>query len=311
MARGRTAGRDRSRDDMSHALKLANLGTYGDADYDEQAIARALYKTSAKAQSIREKSPEQAWTYCERTAHKAIERARTVPPALDKGAAILRVMILRDVADSLPWGRRVSARRTLEGAFLTGTMAGLDFGLAHRTWAERTGQSREGRIKRNVPLLEGLGWFSYAGKDPGGANRYRLLLPDGLSVPRGAPEVSTWDELPLNHDAFRPKALGDAGWYVLHLAPGVQDREEIAARSGLRPSLVQEVLDQVAGGPLVPQLDRIARERGTAGALERDKEQHRTERETREREHVERREAGSEWIAWRRFLSRSEAPVQV
>ena len=57
----------------------------------------------------------------------------------------------------------------------------------------------------------------------------------------------------LAHDAFRAEALGNLGWYA--------------------------VATELRGQDVVDLLDRLAVEFGTAGASQRDRRQHRMERE--------------------------------
>jgi hypothetical protein len=261
--------RDRSREDMSWALTLANQGR------DEYAIAQALKRRSEKYVAMfNERGRDVADAYAERTARNAVEFQRANPKILDRNAGMLRIVELREAADRLDWSAEPGARRALEAAFLVALRVGsVRFGLSIREHALVAGQSFQ-QIRTTRTRLDALGWLRRNRKDKNGRTS-RFTLTRGSIPPthsnhvggntfthrglrcecvaplrvdvrmlRVTPQPAPFalQNRALAHDAFRDR---DWFWYLLH-------RHNVPMDAAL--------------------LDEWARIRGTAGALTADRE---------------------------------------
>jgi hypothetical protein len=241
------------------------------------------------------------------------------PPIHDPNEANIKIAEIRRAADSLPWlvyaGPRT--RRTLEGAFVVAErIRGLAFGLALREWAELTGQEW-GIIRRERDRLLDLGWLHRNPCDrPGRTARLSIRRPRHIQYTPHIPSLGGISECAagaaavLRHDAWRPEALGEKGWYVFQICArsALQTLESLATRTGSDPEdlahLLYELedigllhLDDVGVRVDVERravrqlLDAVAARFGTDGALAQDLVRHEQEREAfRERGYVNVRE---------------------
>jgi hypothetical protein len=190
----------------------------------------------------------------------------------------------------------------LEAAFLIAAELGsLNFSFALRHWSEVAGQGFE-VIRANRDLLRDLGWLHRNPNDRlGRTARYRLRVPPTVkrgntshihSHPGryecGNPEDRAW----LAHDAWRPGALGDLGWYVLWTVRRPMHASELSIRTGLSEELLADLVPSlesvgliVTTGDLVARatdilsaLDQVAAGAGTQGQADADRSRHQEER---------------------------------
>jgi hypothetical protein len=291
---GRLKRRDTSADDMSYAVSLANQGR------PHEVILRALTAKpsgkrdpgSLKYQRILEtKGKATADAYAERTVQAAAKFVKANPPIRDRNAALVRLGEIQNAAESLPWCVYAGpgVRRSLEATFVVAERVGsIKFGLALREWAQVSGQDFE-TVRANRNPLVSLGWLvRNEGDRPGRTSRFTLRKPSHIQLTPGDMNVEdigsrAW----LTHDAFRPQAFGDIGWYLLaKIARAPILNVELAAATGIsrqawsdylapleRAGLVL-VSDQggvgLPRGDLIPLLDAAAVHFGTAGAADRD-----------------------------------------
>lgn len=284
---------------MSWAVSLANRR------YSVEQIHRALAAKpsgrrdpgSIKYQRLLDtKGLDAAEAYAWRTARKALDFVRVNPKILDPAEGTLAVLAIGSLAGALPWGLYGGSgpRRALEAAFVIGERVGsVCFGLALRQWAEISGQTLES-VRKNRDVLLSLGWLSKLASDTRHAtDRFRLRRPSHIRsrgrFECGNPADRGW----LAHDAFRPGALGDDGWYVMTLLATAASARELTIASGMDPDDLEallaklerlDLIDTDEGGILrraddLPQrLDLAAATLGSAGSADRDRERHAAER---------------------------------
>ena len=282
--------RDYSREDISYALSLVRLG------YTPDHVRRALTaKPSGRRDPgsvkymrlLESRGKDTADAYMTRTVDKAFSYAAENAAIKDRNDAILRLLELEAAANALPWAIYAGAgvRRTLEAAFAVGDRTGgVRFGLALRAWAETAGQSFE-TIRTNRDMLVRLGWLRRNPNDrPGRTGRYTISRPSHIQHTGienvGDATTRTW----LAHDAFRPDALGDYGWYVLATLRGETDLGRLSAVTGfgddglmdiatrLRTFGLVEITDTtiMPGTEMLTRLEDAARKLGTLGDADRD-----------------------------------------
>lgn len=291
--------RDASADDMAYAVRLANRA------FSAEQIFRAL---SAKPSGRREpgslkyqrlldgRGRDRADAYAWTTAEKAIAFVQANPAITDRPSALVKLLELEAVAGALPWAvyGGASARRALEAAFVVAErVGGLSFGLSVREHAELTGHDFE-RIRVDRRVLTDLGWLR---RDPsdrlGRTSRFSLRRGFHIHSHQGDLNVGT-DREWLAHDGFRDRALGDLGWLVLSLLAAPVSTHALALRTGLDQTALEDVCSKLERAGLmrivdddlihrandvVSALDHAARDLGTIGAGDADRERHRVDRE--------------------------------
>jgi hypothetical protein len=293
---------DYSRQDMSYAVRLANRG------YDTTMIFRALAaKPSGKRDPgslkyqriLDERGRDAADEYARCTAEKALGFVKANPPIKDRASALVGIAEVAEAAEALPWAVYAGpgARQALEAAFVVAEgVGGLSFGLSLRQWAEVAGQPmRATRTHRD--LLTELEWFQRnPGDRLGRTARYRLRLPRHIHSQERSECAGLGERAWLAHDAFRPEALGDMGWYVLSrlsIFRATADLRIVSVQTGLGLEELRELVDVFerenltyreddfvrCADDLVPRLDAVATRYHTAGRGEEDRELHRFERE--------------------------------
>ena len=289
---------DYSRVDMSYAVRLANRA------YDADMIFRALAQKpsgrrepgSVKYQRLLDsRGRDAADAYARRTAEKAIVFVASNPRIVDRTDAFVRLTEIKALADAMPWGLYAGpgARRALEGAFCVAErMGGLSFGLSLREWAEICGQETR-TTRTNRDRLVDLGWLQRNTDDRlGRTARFRLRAPAHIHSNGRYECADSGGRAWLGHDAFRPEALGDLGWYLLSLTESRRPLRELSIRAGIDPAELEDILGVMVHADLVvgveqvarvadpiPFLDVVATRRGTLGRAEADRAQHQRERE--------------------------------
>lgn len=279
--------RDTSRDDMTYAVRLANR------DYQVGDIARALSAKpsgrrqpgSVKYQRIFDtKGKDAADAYAQRTAAAAIDFVRRSPMIRDRNEALIRLLEIEAAAVALPWGVYAGpdVRRALEAVFVVADRVGsIRIGLSLREWAEVAGQGFEAVRKHRDALAE-LGWLR---RDPddklGRTGRYTVRRPRHIQPTRGMNVGTAADRTWLAHDAFRPAALGDLGWYLLTATSSAGSPAELAVRTGLSDEVLADRLavlerndlislrangDVQSATDILPALNALAQSCGSAGA---------------------------------------------
>jgi len=263
-----------------------------------------------------------------RVTKAALDRAEAHPSELWRYEVPHRVVKYRCYADARPWPGRSGARdrRALEAAYLTALMArSTTFGLAARTWGERAGMDKESANRASKSLETTHRAIRRATKGaPNIAARYRVRSAKRTSAtveqpPLGGPTVALrdilfvgvhlldptgTDRILLAHDAFRPAALGDAGWLITRSLSSHQAISplELSKRTGVSAKRTDELLTTLgrygaatrdgqsytrAFDPLLfDALDRIAMDAGTLGDLERDRAKHQRQRAERDTQKV-------------------------
>jgi hypothetical protein len=300
---------DYSSQDMSFAVRLANQGR-GVAQ-----IERALSKIPKSGRPpisvkyvrlVNEKGLDTANAYARLTAEKAVTWVKENPRVSDRASGLVRLGELQALADGLPWALYggVRARRLLEGAYVTAErLDSLRFGLALRQWSEQTGVEFDA-VRKGRKMLTDLGWLQRNPRDRNGrTSRFLLSRPrhiqplpatftsHGMRCECGdSGDAKCW----LPHDAFRPRALSDAGWYALASmsVEGVTLRELELQTGIVGDELVGLVVSMdrfgvvefdgsvVRRGPdLVAGLDAIAAHHGTEGMLAAERAQYDEERQ--------------------------------
>ena len=287
--------------DMSWALKQANQGR------DAKQIARSLSEPPARKRPagstqyqriLRARGQDAAVQYATRTAEKAVAFVREHPKITDHAGAAMALVHIEAAADSLPWlpycGPK--ARRALEAAFVVASRAGrVRIGLALREWAEIAGLDFDTIVtQRNV--LQRAGWLHRDQNDvPGRTSRFTLRKPSHIL---SCQEIGMWDTADrawLSRDAFREDALGSVGWLILRGVSAVpESRCLLQTKIGLDPDELWRYLlaFEKAGvctvgddsirrttDDLIPLLDKIAMEYGTAGELVRMQWKHKGDRQ--------------------------------
>jgi len=271
---------------LSVALRLANR------PFSREQIVRALLREDQVLELQRTAGPEEARAFAEATADKAIAYVAERPAARDRSALIAEIALKRETADAVPWPGRSGPtdRRVLEGAYIAAFHAkSTTFGLSARTWALAVGLPWHTVLGARDRLIErgALRVVSAAGRLAGRAARYRLrsldvAFPSSSSTPIEELPVRDHD-IPPNHDAFRPKALGSDGWFILRcLAHEIGARASVLAGvTGMDRRRVYRVLSEFEEVGLarrtpdgwttvadpIPVLDAAAVRFGTAGAL--------------------------------------------
>ena len=175
-------------------------------------------------------------SYAKRTAENAIAFVQANPPIKDRTDAMIRILELEALADSLPWMIYAGpcARRALEGAFTVAErVGGVSFGLSLREHAELVGQPlRVLRGHRDALLV--LGWLSRnPGDRPGLTSRISLRTPTHIQsrvISECAYSVGPHRGALLAHDAL---AEWDCGWYLLHVVGVGSSERELAVRAGI------------------------------------------------------------------------------
>jgi hypothetical protein len=292
-------GRDYSREDMSQAVKLANRG------YDVTMIFRALAAKpsgrrdpgSVKYQRVLdERGRDAADAYARQTAERAVEFVASHPAITDRPSAFLRLVEIQGIAGGLPWAVYAGAgvRRALEGTFIIGErIGGLSFGLALREWSEIAGQDERATREHRDALVR-LGWLRRNPNDRAGrTGRYALRVPTHIHSHGRSECADSAGRAWMAHDAFRPTALGDLGWYVLASLSAPRSLGDLSLRTGLDPDELRDLawrLDGIGAVSLVDdgvlvrspdlagRLDAFASSAGTSGSLEADVERHARER---------------------------------
>jgi hypothetical protein len=301
---------DHSRDDATYAAKLANRG------YSVDQIASAIAKIPKGGKSpasmkyvrvMQERGLDAANAYAKRTAEKAVAWVKANPPVRDQASGLVRLAELDALVGLVPWGVVWSprTRRVLEGALGVAEHAkSLRFSLALRQWSTLTGVAYEPiRWERNR-LIE-IGWLRRNQNDRSGrTSRFGLRAPLHIQGPRSHSTFTShegrcecgvvgregcW----LAHDAFRPQALGDVGWYALaSTSDQAVTLRELELQTGIAHD---ELLDLVLtldrfgaarfdgslvrrGPDLVAGLDAIAAHHGTEGMLAAERAQYDEER---------------------------------
>lgn len=285
---------------MSYAVRLANR------DYDVHKIFRALArKPSGKrdpgsvkyARVLDERGQEAADRYARRTAENAVKFVADNPRIVDRAGALVRLHEIQGLANALPWAiyGGPAARRSLEATFVVAErVGGVVFGLALREWAELAGQ-RKRAIEHNRDTLLRLGWLKRNPSDRlGRTARFTLRVPRDIQPTRVRFECPTlagrgW----VGHDAFREAALGDVGWLLLASIGSPSMIADLGGRTGLGLDDVEDLITKFArlelvefdGGIVQPAsdiddaLDRAADAFKTAGSAEKDRKEHRDDRE--------------------------------
>jgi hypothetical protein len=286
--------------DMSWAVSLANRGQ------DAVQIARALSTPGNRKrpagsvhyqQLVQTRGQEAATRYATRTADKALAFVAENPKITDHAGAVAALVQIEMAAESLSWlvycGAR--ARRALEAGFVVASRVGrVQFALALREWAEIAGLDfQQIRTARNLLIREG--WVRRNPDDRNGrTERLSLSKPPHIL---SCHEIGMWgygDRVWLAHDAFRDGALGSIGWAILRGIPSVPtSRDLVFQKIALDPDelwghlLAFERAGIVTIGDekirrssddLVPLLDALAVEHGTAGQLLQMKWHHEGER---------------------------------
>lgn len=307
------------RDALSYALKLANKPAYGRHRIHD-ALMRHPFVLEEQGRRGLGRADALAW----RITRHAADRVAVHGPETARFEIASRIYRYRQQAEELTWGGRTGPtdRRVLEAVYLSAFISrSARIGLASRTCGLRAGVDYRVAIRSLRRLEERHGCILRTHK--GGANlgsRFKLTAfprtrTDGSTPRREAPlsvlrgqvllGVQLLDETGyqrrlLQHDAFRPRALGDVGWLVVRLlddARGISPLE-IAQRTGLKIGGVEHQIAELESvGVVSPMgdgyvrgiepilfagLDDIAVSLGTHGQLERDAEQY--ERERRERD---------------------------
>jgi hypothetical protein len=237
------------------------------------------YNSLVYGETVKERGFAAAGRYAERTVDKAI-RIVEQGWVLDPTEARARIAELWVIADAEPWPLELAgARKALEAALEIGDERGrISLGLDLRTHAMRAGQSRTA-IGRHRRTLHDLGWMRRNPHDRVGLTaRFRLAAPAGplndlVEGQLDGPARRSF----VAHDAWRPAALGDAGWYVQHA---------IAAHAPL-PAGADLVVERLHGhglgrelhaAELARRLDIAAHRLGTAGDGDRQRAQFEQER---------------------------------
>jgi len=287
---------------MSYACRLANRGYTVEQIADELSGKRSgkRQRGSVKYRRIFEtKGIDAADRYARRTAEKAVSWILAHPKILDRNEAVLRVLEIEATADALPWGVYGGAdlRRNLQAAFVVARrVGGVRFGLSLREHAGIAGQDlSQTRANRNA--LHDLGWLRRNSRDrPGRTSRFGLRTPSHIQpTGEGGLNVQGAGGRYLSHDAFRPDALGDAGWYVLASAAVPIGRRELALRTGYDEETLLDHLARMehlglmcltdsglvshAIDDLGPLLDAAATLFSTSGALDADNARYKRDRE--------------------------------
>jgi hypothetical protein len=286
---------DTSRQDMSWACRLANRG------YDQTGIRNALAAKpsgrrapgSIKYQRLLEtRGLEAADAYAIRTAANAVSWIAANPAIKDRPAGLVSIIEIESLAGALPWllYGGAGARHALEGVFVVAERIGsLSFGLALREWSELVGE-HERLIRGHRDTLIDLWWLRRNRADRNGRTARFSLRPGRHIHSHGRSECApAADRGWLAHDAFRPEALGDVGWYVLSVLTQPRTVDDVSVRTGLdvedvwvliRRLHVAELVDitdndvVVRAGNLIPQLNIVADAAGTLGTLAADRERH-------------------------------------
>jgi hypothetical protein len=288
-------------DALSYGLSLANRPAF-----TSYMIHAALMRDEVVLDYQRERGAERAAAFAWSIVDKAIERTVEHPVGVWKDEVPRRIERYRATADAA--GLSPTDRRVAEGLYLTAFLTrSTTFHLAARTCALRVGLPAM-TVSRSLKRLKARHLVRLQRKHTATiAALYRLqgvtrgLPPQGGSlVTVGVSLVDEWgfERRLLRHDAFRNSALGDLGWLVARRLS-----DEIALDPLKCPQLgtrggVPHMLDtlEAAGAaqrtrrgwvrPLEPfffaALDEIAHAAGTAGALERDRERYREERDRRD-----------------------------
>jgi hypothetical protein len=293
-----TARRDTSADDMSWMLRLTNQGL------DTDKMFRALTaKPSGKRDPgslkylriLETRGLDAADAYARRTIQAAQDFVEANPAIRDRNAALVRLLEIESAAAALPWGVYAGpgVRRALEAAFVVADRVGsVAFGLALREWAEIAGQDFE-TIRTNRNVLTALGWLLRNPNDrPGRTSRFTIRRPSHIQHTGGMNVEIADDRRWLTHDAFRPTALQDSGWYALQKIARPISRNELEIATGFGTETLDDHLRRLERFDLiyvtddlilripedpVPLLDRAARHFDTAGEAERVRQRHRKE----------------------------------
>lgn len=337
-------------DALSYAVALANRPAFSRHQI-HGALMRHDLILDVQRHRGRRHADKLAWGLVDR----AVQRVQMHPPELWRFEVPDRLRRYRTRADDRLWPGRTGCadRRALEAAYLTGFLArSTTFHLAARTWGLRAGMPAVS-VNRAAKRLQRQGLLRLERK---GTVRigalYRVKSP--RTVTRGLPprEVplcqlvditrvgySLLDELGyerrlLAHDAFRPGALGDSGWMVARwLSDDVPlDVDRLSASTGIATDRVAGILRALAlrdgvtadhTRALEPTffeaLDQIARDTGTFGTLDRDRETYAAERAKRDTEYpdpastssalfVTVRDPSAWWSTWWGSLSEKAVP---
>ena len=213
---------------MSYALKLANR------NYDHTKITRALYSDPYVQAVVHKEGSPSAQKLVARLADRALVRREMNPITEWRPDVIAKVSAFRERADARPWPGRCGPRdrRVLEAAYLSSEIACSDtFRFAYRTWAVRTGLPMTS-IREAVKRLESqasrpsshpsLGQHDacrrvQADADDGCPHRwvYPPVRPVRDIVVPARWASGPFDRELLQHDAFRPVALGERGVEML------------------------------------------------------------------------------------------------
>jgi hypothetical protein len=222
------------------------------------------YHSLIYAEHVKTRGTAAADRYAERTADKAFRLAKEAPRVTNDYEARERLMELYAAVDAEPWPPNLAgARRALEAAYVIAWERGrvAEMKLDERTHAMRAGQSH-GAVKYHRKQLHDMGWLRRHARDRGrGISRLTFHSPN---IHRKTFQGHPMDvPLLLAHDAWRPAALGDEGWYFQRVIV-------------FRPSAVEHPWDDVAtmlqehglGIPLpeeelIRRLDLIALDFGT------------------------------------------------
>lgn len=297
----------------SWALRLANRG------WDAEQIARDIWRGPAVAAYVERFGKHKAEELTRDIGAWAVETVRLHPVDAWRAEVPARIAAIRDRINAAPiFNARTAPTdyRATEVLYLTAVSAGSTaFRLSMRTGGVRGGMAETTFCSAVKRLRERGVVHRLAGSWPVGRvpARYRIGSPVSRTGRTGGKDPSVrllefpsppiarlldpqW-RLALQHDAFRPAALGDLGWLIVHRMNAVEplDVADLSQLTGVGLARLRRVARQLSTAgilvpgpdgwtapldvdPLLTVLERIARESGTSGALEADRTRHAADR---------------------------------